>query len=796
MADTHQHSSLIAATEEKAAASPRRRGGGGPRTRPKPICKFFAAGTCRDGDVCKFRHVVATPKPSGRSSGEADGGSDGSRRRAAGAAPASGGTRQPKSAASPSTAAPPVAQTNADPEETDSATAAVPKQKRRRGRRGRDRGKADPEAPPPEPPTPRATELAALCTAYPRTTLTTATRANVSFTPSDPDFPYPLATVHLALTVPLVYPESSPATLELTTDAIPADLRDKVSAYVTRRMATARPQLTLAQMVAWTDKNLERLLRGDLDQPASAIVFVRPSTANTRAPVARPTAAGNPRDTELRAIERRFRASWVAVDKDEFQFSMVPTDPEWPVPGFVLNLSVKVPSDYPTTRAEWRLLNTDVSPHFSREILTALTREHATDGDSGGGLPLLATVNWLDRNLLGLLNALEPEDEEDADEEQARLSSSSLSGSSSDDDDNSDDDDQDSGSDADIETSDAHETNETNATPSAASLDAPKSGTTQIQVPELNLVGVGILEATELSVLVSCQRCKATKELTSLAPIKLGSALAFTVGETSGAGVRPCDQCAAPLAVRWQPALMHMRHKVLGHAALLNARIADLLPSSYTATCGNCAVPGTPIKRVPFGTTARVACRACHASMSVTVGSFRTLRIGAGGTATGGAPMITKARKAHASSAAAEGIVPGMPLPREGRCSHYGKSYRWFRFPCCGRAFPCDVCHSKDKPECPPGVRANRMICGFCAKEQPFKQGSCGFCHAALVGKVSSPFWDAGKGTRDQAKMSRNDKRKHSGLHKTGSKKHERVGAAGAAKRAGADNFFEVYGVI
>ena len=26
------------------------------------------------------------------------------------------------------------------------------------------------------------------------------------------------------------------------------------------------------------------------------------------------------------------------------------------------------------------------------------------------------------------------------------------------------------------------------------------------------------------------------------------------------------------------------------------------------------------------------------------------------------------------------GIVAGQELPRRGRCTHYGKSYRWFRF--------------------------------------------------------------------------------------------------------------------
>lgn len=43
-------------------------------------------------------------------------------------------------------------------------------------------------------------------------------------------------------------------------------------------------------------------------------------------------------------------------------------------------------------------------------------------------------------------------------------------------------------------------------------------------------------------------------------------------------------------------------------------------------------------------------------------------------------------------------------------CTHF------FRFPCCGRTYPCDVCHDENQDH--PMELATRMICGFCAKEQ------------------------------------------------------------------------------
>lgn len=37
----------------------------------------------------------------------------------------------------------------------------------------------------------------------------------------------------------------------------------------------------------------------------------------------------------------------------------------------------------------------------------------------------------------------------------------------------------------------------------------------------------------------------------------------------------------------------------------------------------------------------------------------------------------------------------GFPLPHNGSCKHYKNSNRYFRFPCCGKAYACDDCHNK-----------------------------------------------------------------------------------------------------
>ena len=41
----------------------------------------------------------------------------------------------------------------------------------------------------------------------------------------------------------------------------------------------------------------------------------------------------------------------------------------------------------------------------------------------------------------------------------------------------------------------------------------------------------------------------------------------------------------------------------------------------------------------------------------------------------------------------------GQPLIKNGACRHYKSSYRYFRFPCCGKAYPCDNCHNDEERE-------------------------------------------------------------------------------------------------
>ncbi|KAJ8537385.1 hypothetical protein ON010_g13215 [Phytophthora cinnamomi] len=135
-----------------------------------------------------------------------------------------------------------------------------------------------------------------------------------------------------------------------------------------------------------------------------------------------------------------------------------------------------------------------------------------------------------------------------------------------------------------------------------------------------------------------------------------------------------------------------------------------------------------------------------------------------------------------------ETFVLGQPLPRNGACDHYKHSLRWFRFQCCGKAFPCDVCHdSSDCPEANLGKFASRMICGLCSKEQSSSVKVCSCGNDVAAKKTTSRHWEGGAGCRDSLQMSRWDKQKYRGQNKTESKKFKRVGAEAKRRRENAN---------
>ncbi|KAJ3045168.1 hypothetical protein HK097_001263, partial [Rhizophlyctis rosea] len=152
----------------------------------------------------------------------------------------------------------------------------------------------------------------------------------------------------------------------------------------------------------------------DKDSPSSA--KLRPAA---RPPVARPQPksletrlqetsdplerAHLTRTLELQQLERRFTPTGhrtISTDTKQttIQIGIVPSDPDFPFDLESLRLHIVVPSTYPITPSQIRVLNKEIPEAIARGVEKAWERKA-----SAVKLPLLNMLNWLDRNLEELL---------------------------------------------------------------------------------------------------------------------------------------------------------------------------------------------------------------------------------------------------------------------------------------------------------------------------------------------------------------------------------------------------------
>lgn len=287
------------------------------------------------------------------------------------------------------------------------------------------------------------------------------------------------------------------------------------------------------------------------------------------------------------------------------------------------------------------------------------------------------------------------------------------------------------------------EDEDTRAPPSA---DEVEHGT-MISFPNVELHSIELLQISLLSLSVKCERCKTLNDITGLKP--------------SVEKATSCKKCATPLSAKFNQQLVHENSARAGFIDLSGCKVADMLPSTFVPTCAKCSTPSQGLVSVRGETTANV-CRECHSKFTFKIPEVKFLFVSPGSLPPPAAGMRQKQEKL--------GLHAGDQLPERGTCSHYRKSYRWFRFSCCNRVYKCDKCH--DQAEDHINEWANRMICGFCSREQNYAVEACRFCGRSVIGRRGKGFWEGGKGNRDKVTMRRKDPRKY-----------KRIGTSAATKK-------------
>ncbi|KAI5787759.1 hypothetical protein FPQ18DRAFT_262903 [Pyronema domesticum] len=274
---------------------------------------------------------------------------------------------------------------------------------------------------------------------------------------------------------------------------------------------------------------------------------------------------------------------------------------------------------------------------------------------------------------------------------------------------------------------------------------------TSLSCPGIQMSGIELVEILSINVNIKCTRCKKEKEILGIK------------GSPPGMEAQPqafrCEQCSEVIAIAFRKDFIHQNSHRLGFFDLTNCTITEILPSSFTPQCGGCStpLPSPGMKDLVRGQSITANCRECHRKMGLYIPDFKLLRITQGENLhLKQLPLKSKKDK--------ERYVAGTELPNKGRCKHYRKSTRWFRFSCCSKVHPCDRCH--DEAENHPSEHANRMICGLCSREQNYRPEDCRFCGNSFFAKKLSHYWEGGKGTRDKRLMARNDPRKYKRLGK------------------------------
>lgn len=342
----------------------------------------------------------------------------------------------------------------------------------------------------------------------------------------------------------------------------------------------------------------------------------------------------------------------------------------------------------------------------------------------------------------------------------------------------------------------------------------PQHAGYQLLLTGLSLYGIGSLACSRLAVNAQCGRC-ATLITATLRGVSLpgsGAAVAAATAGDSAAGGGPsstapsgplavamvpasllsepsyhasheykgwCPKCSLLLSLYLRLTLVHEGCPSLGYIDATHATVAGVADTSLFLTCLECGGVAD-VKSFAAPGAKEMSCRVCFSRLRLAARGLDIAQATAATDETSGAAARQPPRRVQR-------FIPGRALPENGACKHYKRSFRWLRFPCCQRAFPCDGCH--DEASDHPHEWALRMICGHCSREQPYANAPCVGCGKAMGKGSGAPprFWEGGQGQRNRALLSRRDPRKYkNSALKTKSKKAERVGAAGKAHRAAA----------
>ncbi|KAK2958697.1 putative CHY zinc finger domain protein [Blattamonas nauphoetae] len=279
----------------------------------------------------------------------------------------------------------------------------------------------------------------------------------------------------------------------------------------------------------------------------------------------------------------------------------------------------------------------------------------------------------------------------------------------------------------------------------------PQRPVCTLKLDGLVLQHISLIRLSVLTVAVQCHRCLNLNRI-QLPHTHFSQQFAFD-----------CQRCHNTLHITFHSSPVHEFSQILGFFTdCARCMPVDYLPSSWMGTCSNCSKDasfvnvgqGEQARKLGQGfakdeaidevvrtrSTGRV-CLKCYAQMTFVFDDVIFLDNHGNQIR-----QIVRTEKKPKIKNQMLGFRLGQTLPKNGACRHFGHSYRWYRFPCCGKIYPCESCH--DQEEDHPALWAKRMICGYCAKEQ-LVANDCRNCGKTLSRPQASLHWEGGKGQQE-----------------------------------------------
>lgn len=300
-----------------------------------------------------------------------------------------------------------------------------------------------------------------------------------------------------------------------------------------------------------------------------------------------------------------------------------------------------------------------------------------------------------------------------------------------------------------------------------------------IRISGLKITNVALAEINDPCLLIKCNRCKQ-----SYFPSRF--IILNPIHSVYYCGAQ-CPKCNTDIYTIFIADILHSNNLVnAGTIFCTNGLIMDILPSGFLVNCFKCPETYKKIKLHHGGFSAKdKQCKTCGGEMGFHLSSIHIVNSSYSNNYSLDNLNIIHFQKYTVNPEEIEVdkeyvkkfdkiIQQGKPLPDKGICVHYKHSFRWFRFSCCNKLFPCDLCH--DEVSDHKNEFAKRILCGFCAFDQQSINIVCEKCASHLKHNYSGAgFWEGGKGVRDKLLMSNKDAHKFkNSVVKTISKKKEK----------------------